>query len=451
MEGFQADSFSLNSLFVLSIAAGVVLVLWSLVGRPIKAGPVHLPLIVNKVKRGIVILIALIFVFTGSYGLWTSFAPEKTLKVFVGVGGEEFSVITEIIDQFEKDNSVTVNLENVTWEMALDRLEEERVDLVTFDVNARYELVFRGLVEELSEEEHKGLIPSSVNPVLLEYLEAYGKRYFAPFRSNVQLVLLNKEKFAEIGTDYPETWWDVKEVAQRFYERDGEARVVIQATDDVIPLTLLQIIRAAGGTPYKLLDPQTKAALEFVQQLNQYVFPKSSQVNWETANGYLLSESVYMARNWAFSLSVIREAGREADFESYSGWSWSNNSRPSNLLGGEFLALPKNARYKEEAIELMRFLMSKEVQIKLMTELGWPAMRLDVMGETDPWLQSYQRTINAALSYAEPTPDYWHPEMPDIYRRMFHEIASLDPDANIESTLERYQLEIDAMIASRRR
>lgn len=436
-----ADKLPVKTLLgLLALAAGIVLLLWAIVGRQVKVWQVVLPPIAGKLKRGIVLFIAFCFI---GLGVWIILQPPETpLKVLIGQTSEEYEVFEEVIKRFETEYGVEVEVDNVTWEKAITILEEEKIDLVAFDINARHELVRWGLIEELNI---KGLIPSATNLTLLEHLEVNGVRYFAPYRPNVQLVFLNKEGFVEMGIDYPKTWGDVREVAQRFRERDGEARVVIHGTDEGIPLTLLQIIRSAGGNPRNLLHPQSKAALEFVRQLYPYVFPESSKVDWQRANSYLLADRVYLVRNWYFALMLIHDAGRDADFEVYSGWSWSSDSKPSNLLGGEFLALPKNARHKKEAIDLMRFLMSKEVQEKLAAELGWLPMRMDV--PPPPWLQIHERAMNAALAYAEPVPDYWFPEMPVIYRRLFHEIVSLDPDAGIESTLERFQLEIDALVA----
>lgn len=451
IEALLEGTLSLTALALFAFVAGVLLLFWGILRHGIKVGPVVLPPITRKHVRAIVLFLALCLATFGGWGIWDSMLrPEPSLKMFTGLGEEEFQVFREVITEFEEDHGVTVELENLAWQVALDRMEEEKVDLVTFDVNGSFELVRRGLIDELSEEKFKGLIPSSVNPILLEHLEVFGKRYFAPYRSNVQLVFLNEERFTEIGIDSPKTWQDVMEAAKIFYERDGKARVGIQATDEDIPTTLLQIIRSAGGIPYNLLNPRTKMALEFVQQLYTYVSPTSSQVNWQTAPGFLLTDNVYVARNWTFTIGLLHTAGRDTDFEVYSGWSWSNDSKPSNLLGGEFLALPKNARHKELAIELMKFLMSREVQEKLAAELSWPAMRLDATGEVQPWLQSYQGAINTALEYAEPVPDYWWPEIPDIYRRMFHEIISLDLNTDIQSTLAKFQSEIDAVVEARR-
>ncbi|MEE8159098.1 MAG: hypothetical protein V3T78_06985 [Dehalococcoidia bacterium] len=80
-----------------------------------------------------------------------------------------------------------------------------------------------------------------------------------------------------------------------------------------------------------------------------------------------------------------------------------------------------------------------------MAELFWPPMRLDVLGAGESWQERHMKVISEALSYADPTPDYWSQDMANMYRRLFQEITSLDQTADVEATLESFQAEIDAL------
>ncbi|MHC4726177.1 MAG: hypothetical protein ACYS17_03030, partial [Planctomycetota bacterium] len=117
------------------------------------------------------------------------------------------------------------------------------------------------------------------------------------------------------------------------------------------------------------------------------------------------------------------------------------------LLGGEFLALPKNAPHRELAIEFMKFLMSRDIQKEFANELIWPAIRLDAMGGIQCWQKAHQIVINEALSYAQPLPERWHLlGMPDIYKEMFQLLAEVEysnEDAQLNIILEKCQKNID--------
>ena len=94
----------------------------------------------------------------------------------------------------------------------------------------------------------------------------------------------------------------------------------------------------------------------------------------------------------------------------------------------------------------MVYLMSLEVQETLVRELCWPPMRLDVdITKLPAWQQRHQRVMSEALPDTEPIPEYWQPELAGIYVELFTEITGLEPDADIEPTLNRFQAEIDAL------
>jgi class 3 adenylate cyclase/ABC-type glycerol-3-phosphate transport system substrate-binding protein len=387
-------------------------------------------------------LVMLLLVGAGATAIWYVSLPPTPLRILTGLSQEELHVFEELVTTFGRRHGLTVTLENVNWPQAISTLRHEKgkIDLITFDINgARSELVHNNLVEDLSGV--KGLLPSLMHPVMIKSLDVNEQRFFLPFRPNVRLVFVNRKRLAELSSDRLETWADVLDVAKRWYERDGEPRVVVEGGEADAPLLLLELIRSAGGDPCNVLHPQSQAAVQLLRELWPYVAPISSRVDWQTASGFLLSESVYVARNWAFALSLIHDAGpeREQDFEVYTGWRWAQDSRPSYLLGGELLALPKHAPHKEVALKLLRFLMSKEAQADIVKKLSWPPMRLDVIGALEEWQQRYQAAISLALRNAEPVPAYWWPAMQPLYTRMFDTVVALSSQADLERTLVGFQ------------
>ena len=261
-----------------------ILICWA-VGIKILPGQLVLPDI-TSMQRVIVLLVALLFVVFGGYGIWVSRPqPVPTLKVFTGLGLDELKVFEEIVKKIvvpKFEVKIEVKVENLhSSAIVPERLKKKKssADLIVFDINGpRHELVRKGLIQDISEEveDCQGLLPGTAHPALQKHLKFNDKRYFVPFRPNVQIVFWNKEKFAE--NELPKTWEAVREVAKRFYEEEGKARVAIQAQDDVIHITLFQLISSAGGDPFNLLDPHSKEALEFLKTLYPYVSPESSRI-----------------------------------------------------------------------------------------------------------------------------------------------------------------------------
>jgi class 3 adenylate cyclase/ABC-type glycerol-3-phosphate transport system substrate-binding protein len=387
-------------------------------------------------------LVLLLLVGAGVTALWYGSLPPAPLRILAGLSQEELQVFEALVTTFGKRHGLRVTVENVHWPQALATLKQDKgtIDLITFDINgARFELVHNNLVEDLSGV--KGLLPSVMHPAMLKALDVNEQRFFLPFRPNVRLVFVHRRQLAELSGARLETWADVLDVAKRWYARDGEPRVVVEGGEADAPLLLLELIRSAGGDPCNVLHPQSQAAVQLLRELWPYVSPLSSRVDWQTASGFLFSESVYVARNWAFALSLLHEAGQERaqEFEVYAGWRWAQDIKPSYLLGGEVLALPKQAPHKEVALQLLRFLMSKEAQADLAKKLSWPPMRLDIMGALEEWQQRYQAAITLALHDAEPVPASWWPAMQPLYTQMFTTIVALSPQADLERTLVGFQ------------
>lgn len=441
-----------------ALAIGGILICWA-VGIKIYPEILVLPDISSNLQRVIILLFAFLFAVLGCYGIWLLRPlppqPVPILKVFTGLGLDEFNVFEKIVEEivipkFEKayKNTIKIELENIHSSEVSNRLKNKKLcaDLITIDINGPWrELVSNGLIEDLSEQKCQGCLPSEAYSALRKHLEVNGKRYFMPFRPNVQIVFWNKEKIAKI--ELPKTWEEFREVAKRFYEKEGKARVAIQAKDDVIHITLFQLIRSAGGDPFNLLDSHSREALEFLRTLYPYVSPISSEINWQTASGSLLDDTIYLLPNWSFTASHIHSAEKDDNFGSYSGWNWRKDSKPFNLLGGEFLALPKNAPHKEMAKDLMKCLMSEEVQKKLVKDLSWPPMR--PVTRIPEWQKHHQNVIKETIEYAEPLPDNWLPDMPDIYREIFQKIVKLDQGEYIESILAESQAKIDDTLAGK--
>jgi class 3 adenylate cyclase/ABC-type glycerol-3-phosphate transport system substrate-binding protein len=318
-------------------------------------------------------LVVLLLVGAGVTALWSGSRPPAPLRILTSLAQEELQVFQALVTPFGQQYGLPVAVENaVDWPQALAMLRQDNstIDLLTFDINwPRVELVHHQLLEDLSGV--KDLLPSSMPPVMLKALDVTEQRFFLPFRLNVRLVFVHRQHLAALPAPRPETWADVLAVAKRWYERDDQPRVVVGGGEADEPLLLLELIRSAHGNPCNVLDAQSQAAVHLLRELWRYVAPPSARVDWQTVSGFLLFESGYMARNWAFTLSLLQKAGqgKAREFAVYPGWRWAPHVKPFYPLGGEVLALPKRAPHKQVARALLRFLTSYEAQAAIMQKL----------------------------------------------------------------------------------
>ncbi len=135
---------------------------------------------------------------------------------------------------------------------------------------------------------------------------------------------------------------------------------------------------------------------------------------------------------------MIIDAGH-TEIKVYPGWS--GPAGAAHVLGGDMLAIPRNAPDKERAIEFAEFLLSREVQSTLAAELFWPPMRTDALGTVPAELVPYWDAITEALTHARPRPTvrYWG-KIEGILNQAWQDIV-ID-GKNVQATLDRYAKQV---------
>jgi hypothetical protein len=173
-------------------------------------------------------------------------------------------------------------------------------------------------------------------------------------------------------------------------------------------LLLFEVLMASGKEPWDICTSWDKndegSPLHVLRDIYKMASPRSSETNWQTATGHLLSRHVALARNWSFSIATMRDSGELQHFHPHAAWAWKRDGEKNNrfrtLLGGDIIALPRYGRYGDDVYKLLQFLISKDAQ-KILVEglpkekkkgLTWPPMRFDVGSITDSEDEKLQDT-----------------------------------------------------------
>src|SRR2546425_12507308 len=69
------------------------------------------------------------------------------------------------------------------------------------------------------------------------------------------------------------------------------------------------------------------------------------------------------------------------------------------MIGGDVIAVTKRSPNKELALKFAGYLMSREIQTLLATELGCPPIRSDALGSGPEWQQGFFEANIEALRY----------------------------------------------------
>jgi len=324
----------------------------------------------------------------------------------VALADEEMMVMRDILDELEPELGTEIFLMGVESSRYIARLDRMvasgnvKWDLIALDNNMTAILAVKGLVEDLSNyDDYNELVPQSLLPSVRPLLECEGKFYFAPFRPNVKIAFYNEKKFEQYGLRPPMTWEELLEVAQVFYEKEGVVRVAIQGyPGPATAVTVFEFIMAAGGDPMSLDDSGSRAAFAFLQKLEPYLAPEYVETRFDTANGLLIDEEVYLVCNWTYGIKIVVEDAGKNEIKAYRGWRGPQGE--VHVLGGDVLAVPKGAPNANKAVKLIELLLEKDTQKEMLSRLRWLPVRFDAYEGVSPELAPYFKAVNEALSFA---------------------------------------------------
>ncbi len=328
----------------------------------------------------------------------------------------EVAGVKDVLKMFQDETGVTVNLTAVTAQDLPQKLQVEvnsdhhTIQLFAQDNLALATLVDKGLVEDLSDVQ----LPDGITPSLIPQMFD-GKQYFLPYRPNVRITYVNKDRFSSAGVSPPTTVDEYKAVAEKLKAAGGVGKVTLSLADqpDTGPLgvTVSEWVVSYGGNPLLLNDSGSVQAFTFLQGMWKEgdFAPESKLAKYDTEVDDLKGETSWMATNWPFTTAELASTGILDKFSVYAGWK--GPARAAHVIGGEVLGIPKgvSGKQKEAAIALAQFLVSKEAQTVLVAKNSWPSVRSDALAQVPADQKSTFDAITAALAdgWYRPNVVYW--------------------------------------------
>lgn len=372
----------------------------------------------------------------------------KTLRVTMALSEEEWAVMREdVIAPFEEANNCKVEAVQVEAGDVIKKLEamngagKMEIDLLAQDVNKTYELIDKGLVEDLTE--YKDMIPEETIGTLSDVGKVDDKIYFMPYRPNVELNLYNSKYFEEYEVKVPTTWDELYDAAKTIKEKDGLGRVCLKIGMNGDIIEVAEFVRQAGGDLLTLNDEGCVEAFTFLQKLWPELSENTMTASFSTMNNFLAMEEVYYGPNWPFSVNIIVKDGGKTEILANSGYEGPKGR--VKTLGGEVLGIPVGSPNKELAMKFIEHLQSAEVQSVLMKKNGWASFRDDVYAEVEDWQKPYFEALTEAMAVAQPLPNvpYWG-KVQQAINDASKEIL-LD-GADVKTTLDKYAEQVQAEI-----
>lgn len=187
-----------------------------------------------------------------------------------------------------------------------------------------------------------------------------------------------KDWFDRRGIDVPRTWDDVRHMGSVFTDKSAG----IWASEEglmknfYLSVFLEWIARQAGGSPYQV-GPEFEVALQYIHDLMyryDVMNPACLQKNYAQQNNDYIADRVAFMRQWPFFYDITRQhkqwfceekvvcglppagPGGLASSTYACGWGW---------------GIPKTSSNRNEASELLKFLISVQTAPKLLKYSNW--------------------------------------------------------------------------------
>jgi ABC-type glycerol-3-phosphate transport system substrate-binding protein len=134
-------------------------------------------------------------------------------------------------------------------------------------------------------------------------------------------------------------------------------------------------------------------------------------------------------------MQVIVQQNQKTNIKAYA--TWAGPAGRATMIGGDVIAIPKRSPNQELALKFAAYLMSREVQTLLVTELGWPPIRSDALGSVPEWQQEFFQAIMEALRYGHYRPAIMGWSAVDKYVNLAFKDIIMD-GRDVQTTLDTY-------------
>lgn len=326
-------------------------------------------------------------------------APEEmTLRFWNGFTGPDRPAYEAIVEAFmDKHPNIKIEMDVQPWDTLLAKLPASFVsgtgpDIAAFNSSLIPQYAKAGNILPLDEiYGADGVDPSVMPDSLVEQMKYNGRYYGAPANFATLMMYYNKDLFAEAGLDPdrpPATWEEWMDAILALTKTEGETQYGFVIADHATIPNWPILIWGGGGDivsddrrSSRLADPAT---IEAVKTWSDLVIGHGiSPINLTGAEADKLFQTgkAAMEITGPWMTPGFAEAGINFDVAPIPV----GPGGPVTLADSVALVAGKDTKHKEAVHAFMKFWNSKEAQIMLSVQSGFPPARTDLAD--DPELQ----------------------------------------------------------------
>lgn len=304
---------------------------------------------------------------------------EPTKLSLILRGGTYADVIKECLPEFEKEHNVTCEVQELSESdlysgIALDAINQKgSYDLCMVDGSWMAEFTENGVLANLSELGYK--LDDDIIPATTSICYVGDDVYLAPYYGNVTVLMLNKANVEAAGytADTIESLDDVLAVCEKA-KADGKKGFIYRGdSQNNTVVDFLPILLSYGGWVIDDNNQPTVNTTEFKDAMNYYlklIATGEAQVK-DDLIASVDSGAGTMGVGWPGWYTPTADSA--ADYIALSGAvSKGGETHNANVYGIWTIGVPANSQHQELAVELLSYLMDKDVQKSTIDKGGVP-------------------------------------------------------------------------------
>ena len=304
---------------------------------------------------------------------------EPTKLSLILRGGTYADVIKECLPEFEKEHNVICEVQELSESdlysgIALDAINQKgSYDLCMVDGSWMAEFTENGVLANLSELGYK--LDDDIIPATTYICYVGDDVYLAPYYGNVTVLMLNKANVEAAGytADTIESLDDVLAVCEKA-KADGKKGFIYRGdSQNNTVVDFLPILLSYGGWVIDDNNQPTVNTAEFKDAMNYYLKLIA------TGEAQVKDDLIASVDTGAGTMGVgwpgwyTPTADSAADYIALSGAvSKGGETHNANVYGIWTIGVPANSQHQELAVELLSYLMDKDVQKSTIDKGGVP-------------------------------------------------------------------------------
>jgi len=416
----------------------------------------------SGISKSLLAIIIILIVVIAGVAVWMyTMQPKGPRKLIVlARSGTYANGLKIAAEEYKKKTGIEVVVQELSYSGLHDKLVTEMLektgayDVVMLDDPWLAEFASQDFLVNMDELlKKKGLsVDPDFIPSTVEVCKYKGTLYALPYVGNVQLFVLRKDLFSKYGLSTPKTWDDVLKAAKIIYESEkGKiyGYVIRGKKGNPVVTNFLPIFWGYGGrivdeagNPVVYSDAGVKALKVFIE-LKKYAPPGtenygSAEIKAALYNGKTAMSIVWPA--WVPALEDPEKSKVAGKVEVITP----PGAQP--MIGAWLLAIPVTSKNKDAALDFILFVLSKDMQKKLILEAGVPPTRASIYMDKDviakyPWYPTQLDALKHAR--ARPRLPQWS-KIEDILANYIHQ--ALTGTLSPEEALKKAQDEIAAVL-----